>query len=62
MIVFAMAILYGLILAAVITTLVWLVRRGKGERGFPIPLLALLWPLASIAMFVWFYFEILETT
>ncbi len=62
MVVFALAALYGLILAVLASAVLWLYRRANGHRGFPVALLAVLWPLASVGVLVWFYFEILETT
>ena len=60
--IFLAAAAYGLILAAIIATVVWLYRRASGRRGFPVVLLAVLWPLGIGAVLVWFYVGILETT
>ena len=60
--VFVVAAIYGLIFAALASAALWLFRRANGRRGFPVVLVAVLWPLASVATLVWFYFGILETT
>ena len=60
--IFLLAAAYGLIVAAIIATAVWLYRLANGMGEFPIVLLAVLWPLGIVAVLVWFYFSILETT
>jgi len=59
--IFVWAAAYGLIVAALASAALWLFRRSTG-RGFPVAVFVVLWPLATVAVFVWFYFEILETT
>ena len=60
--IFLAAAAYGLVLAAIAAAAVWLYRRANGRRGFPLALLAVLWPLATVAILVWFVLGIAETT
>ena len=60
--IFAVAIISGLIVATLTATVVWLVRRANGRHKFPIAVLLTVWPLGAVAVFVWSYFQVLETT